>query len=92
MPAKRAVRGARAPIANEHRRLNARGASAASALGVEETRGRQSLAARLSVTSSEPPFMLPRFRRRRCATRHKLGIQRHTGYKGHEIATLERDA
>src|SRR6516162_8691682 len=38
---------------------------------------------------SEPPFMLPRFPRRRYATRHKLGIQRHTGYKGHEIATLE---
>jgi hypothetical protein len=36
-------------------------------------------------------LMLPRFPRRRYATRHKLGIQRYTGYKGHEIATLERD-
>jgi hypothetical protein len=44
-----------------------------------------------SRLSSEPPFRLPRFPRRRYATRHKLGIQRHTGYKGHEIATLERD-
>jgi len=43
-----------------------------------------------AVCKPEPPFMLPRFPRRRCATRHTLGIQRHTGYKGHEIATLER--
>jgi len=40
------------------------------------------------ATSSEPPFMLPRFPRRRCATRHKLGIQKHTSRASRQIATL----
>jgi len=44
---------------------------------------------RLAITTSpEPPFVLPRFPRRRCATRHKLGIQRYKGRAGSQIATL----
>jgi len=48
MPAERAFRRARASVANEHRRGNARGASAASAWGVAKS-ARHRYAMRVSV-------------------------------------------